>query len=303
MSDITGIPGPLLTPGSDEWLATISASKISAIVGLNPWQSAFSLWHEMKGNVPRPAAGDVQKRGHYLEPAICAWFVDQHDTWTTDRIATTWRHPEHQWATASPDARITCSDIPEIRFLEAKSSGTTDDWTPTDIPPGYRAQVMWQLFVTGARTAHVAVLLPYLEFREYVIEYDEAYAEHLFAAAVDFRLSLANGEQPPLDGAASTYITLRNLHPDIADETAEIDYLVASDWLRHREALALVAEAEQQARSVLVEQMGDAHYAECNGWRLGDRRAKGEGVPYFQPARNLPTPEQVTEPRPAKDAA
>lgn len=300
---LTGIPGPLLVPGSPEWLATISASKVASIVGLNPWTSAFTLWHRMAGNVSEPPS-DAMKRGHYLEPAILAWLEDQHadEDMTMWGQAATYHHPVHEWATATPDAMYTCSDPGEDRVVEVKSSAVSDGWGAAgtdEIPPGYRAQVQWQMFVTGARTTHVAVLLPFLEFREYVVEYDEGEASALFAAAVAFRQSLADGVQPPLDGADDTYRTVRALHPEIDDVEAEIDVDVVTDWLEAKALLATVSYTEALCRAVVVAEMGDAHYAYCNSWKLGDRRAKGEGTPYFQPARTLPTPEQVLTPREA----
>lgn len=298
---LTGIPGPLLVPGSPEWLATISASKVASIVGLNPWTSAFTLWHRMAGNVTEPQS-DAMKRGHYLEPAILAWFRDQHPEFATDRPPFTWTHREHEWATASPDGRVIVLDTQEDRLLEVKSSAVSDDWGPAgsdEIPPGYRAQVMWQMFVTGARTTHVAVLLPFLEFREFVVEYDEGEASALFAAAVAFRQSLADGVQPPLDGADDTYRTVRALHPEIDDVDAEIDVDAVTVWLTARRNLGVWTDEEQACRAQVVAEMGTAHYAYCNSWKLGDRRAKGEGTPYFQPARTLPTPEQVLTPREA----
>lgn len=296
MTALTGIPGPLLVPGSPEWLQTISASKIASIMGLNPWTSRFTLWHRMAGNIVEPQT-DEMRRGHYLEPAILAWLEDQHDLLLDDAPGT-WRHREHEWATANPDALLGIGD--DVRLVEVKSSAVSDDWGTAgtdEIPPGYRAQVQWQMFVTGARTTHVAVLLPYLEFREYVVEYDEAYAAVLFDAAVEFRASLTEGRQPPLDGADDTYLTVRALHPDIEDVDAEIDPSLANEWLNARSCLNAWEITEQQYRARLVNAMGNAHYATCNGWKLGDRRAKSGGVPYFQPARTLPTYEQVHTPR------
>lgn len=301
MTALTGIPGPLLIPGSPEWLQTISASKVASIMGLNPWTSRFTLWHRMAGNIVEPQT-DATRRGHYLEPAILAWLGDQHDgdDMTLWSRAETYRHPVHEWATATPDAMYTCGDADEDRVVEVKSSAVSDEWGAAgtdEIPPGYRAQVQWQMFVTGVRTTHVAVLLPFLEFREYVVEYDEAYAAVLFDAAVEFRASLAEGRQPPLDGADDTYRTVRALHPDIEDVDAEITLEATERWLTSRAWVAQWQEIEARDRAEVVMQMGSAHYATCNGWKLGDRRAKSGGVPYFQPARTLPTFEQVLTPR------
>ena len=39
------------TPGSDEWLRRVTASKVPAILGVSRFKSQYTLWHEMAGLV------------------------------------------------------------------------------------------------------------------------------------------------------------------------------------------------------------------------------------------------------------
>jgi hypothetical protein len=87
---------PTKVPGSPDWMGYMTASKIAAVVGLSTYESPFSLWHRMAGNIANSADTDITRRGHYLEPAIRAWFADQHpelDVATTG----TWVHNERAW--------------------------------------------------------------------------------------------------------------------------------------------------------------------------------------------------------------
>ena len=81
-----------LVPGSPEWLQRMSASKIAAVVGLSPYQSRYSLWMQMAGLAPQPVQTKAMSRGHYLEPAIAAWFADQHPDWTVTTTAVSYTH-------------------------------------------------------------------------------------------------------------------------------------------------------------------------------------------------------------------
>src|SRR5689334_4090086 len=94
---VTGI-----APGSEEWLKTISASKVAAILGLSKWESPRSLWHQMRGDLPREEPTTAQSRGHYLEPAILAWFFDQHPE--LRQSAKTGASYVDGWKSAAPDA-------------------------------------------------------------------------------------------------------------------------------------------------------------------------------------------------------
>lgn len=97
--------GPRMEPGSPDWLATMSASKIAAVVGLSTYESRFSLWHRMSGLIDPEPDDDEKRRGHYLEPAIARWFADQHPEWVIEPTGT-WGHQDRPWQTASPDRLV-----------------------------------------------------------------------------------------------------------------------------------------------------------------------------------------------------
>jgi putative phage-type endonuclease len=182
-------------------------------VGLSTYESPFSLWHRMAGLIPPDDDNDQKRRGHYLEPAIRAWFADQHPNWHVFTTGT-WVHDERPWQAASPDALVyteaSADDgaTQELRVAEFKSAHEDDDWGEPgsdDIPVGYRCQVMWQMDVLGVEVCHVVALTRHLEFVEYVVHYDEAEAELLREAGSDFMTSLAKDEPPDIDAHGETY--------------------------------------------------------------------------------------------------
>ncbi len=294
-----GLTGVLLDhvvePGSSEWLTRMSASKIAAVVGLSPYESRFSLWHHMAGLTAPVDESDEMRRGHYLEPAIAAWFADQYPTWRVDRTGT-WIASDAGWQSANPDRLVTREDG-TATLLQCKTDADVDAWGPAgteEIPPGYRAQVMWEMLVTGARECHVAVLLSYLSFREYLITYDPAEAEQLVTAAAEFMASLPNGSaprRPSLDDHAATYQAVRELHPDIDGSDAPIAAELAIEYLASKADEKAAKARAQGATTAVLDAMGTAKTALTqDGEKVAIRvPGRGDNPPSLRAAKQSTT--------------
>lgn len=287
MTDLYGVPVPLIEPGSPEWLRCISASKVAAVLGLSPYESRFSLYHRMRGTVAATPDTDLTRRGHYLEPAIRAWFADQHPDWAVQTTGS-WRHPERAWQTASPDGLIV---LPGggIEGFEAKSATSDDEWgeVGTDqVPVGVRAQIQWQMDTIGTRRTHVAVLSAFLEFREYVVDYDPADVAVIREECAAFLGQVEGGQQPSVDAHAQTYVALRELHPEIDDVRVEIPMDLANAYRAAIQACKTAKEAQQLQTSLVAEAMGTARRAhDPMGEPVAIRMSKTGGTPYVTVAR------------------
>jgi putative phage-type endonuclease len=284
----------LITPGSPEWMKLMTASKIAAVVGLSPYESRFSLWHRMAGMLGDQPDSDILRRGHYLEPAIAAWFADEHPEFDVVP-AGTFAHPERPWQAASPDRLLIVRDTGETRLLECKSAVNADEWGEPgtdEIPAGYKAQVQWQLDTFGATTCHVAVLGAHLEFAEYLITADPEYAADLRAQALNFLASLPDGttpQRPDIDAHNATYEAVRFLHPDIDDVDIDLDHDLVRDYCTARHTLAAAELDEKHQRSLIADALGSARRGKYLDQVIAQRQAKGDGVPYVVAGRNLPT--------------
>ncbi len=288
-----------MIPGSPEWLGLMTASKIAAVVGLSPWESRFSLWHRMAGLIPPEQDSDVKRRGHYLEPAIVAWWADRHPEWTVANGGT-WVHPEDERFAASPDRTICLADshVPEPnwrRCLEVKTSSVDDQWGTEgtdEIPPYYRCQVMWQMECTGTRVCHVALLDAFLTFREYVVAYDPQEAAGLRAEAAAFMDSLpwgAKPQRPDLDAHGATYQAVRALNPHIEDRDVQLDRELVVEFCaaRHNKRAAETAYIRECCR--VANAMGRARRARYLDHTIVTRQSRCDGPPHLVAGRNLPT--------------
>lgn len=269
-----------LTPGSPEWLKIVTASKVAAILGLSPWDSPRSLWHKMRGDLPRDEGNDATRRGQYLEDGILAWWRDKHGV-TDDRQ---WvEQPSYtlgDWAAATPDAMTLGIPGESEVLVEAKS--TAQDWGG-ELPAYYLTQVIWQMHVSGIHRCYVPVLGPRLTFEEYVVDYAD-YAEDaalIERRAREFYDSLADDTPPELDDTVATYEAVRKVHPDIDKGAAvELTRDEADDLVTFAHLAKETETSLRLAKSTVIERMERAQYAEHNGVRIARRQAGKHGITF-----------------------
>ncbi len=273
----------------------MTASKVAAIVGLSPWESRFSLWHRMAGLVPPEPDSDVKRRGHYLEPAIVAWWADRHPEWHVTEGGTAIHTQDGRFA-ATPDRMIAREGDPEwLRCLEVKTSRQDDQWGAEgtdEIPPHYFVQCQWQMECTGTRLCHVALLDTWLAFREYVVEYDPQEAAGLRAEAAAFMDSLpwgAKPQRPDLDAHGATYRAVRQLHPEIEGRDVDLDQETAAAYCMAQARQRGARLQAIRANALVADAMGTARRARYLDRTIATRQVKGDGVPYLVAGRNLPT--------------
>ena len=298
MTAPSGMEGPLLEPGSAEWLQVMSASKVAAVLGLSRWESRFSLYHRMSGIVGPVEETDEMRRGHYLEPACVAWFTDQHPDWLIHGSGT-WTHPERPRQTATPDRLIHAG--PDLRVLECKTDMQGYAWGEphTDqVPIDVRIQCLWQLDTIGVDTAHVVVLDGQLTFREYVVTYDPIEVAQIRDAVDQFLNDLDHGVRPDIDDHTQTYAVIKEMHPDIDGGEVELPASVARTYIDAKVGQKQHDAAARAATSLVADRMGNAHRAVWDGRTIATRQARDGGTPYVVIARGLLADTAVVDDRP-----
>ena len=313
----TLLPEPL-QPGSPEWLQTISASKVAAILGLSPWATAYSLWHDMAGTTPREKETQVQNDGTYWEPEIREWFADAHPEWFVGET-TTWRNDARPWQTADPDGLLYAGDAalahddhaPAFAGLEVKcvhdylgSAGWGKPGTD-EVPDYYRVQAVWQMDTLGLDRVIFAVCgfreLMERKPAEYVVEYDAAEAARLRSKMNAFRMSVAMGVEPDPDFYRDEdYRALKFKNREVSAAGVDIPDELAIPWLEALAAADEAAKTEARTRGALVEFLGTGKTAEWHGAKLGSRRRTTP--PSFSKATGL-DPVALLNPTPLKEAS
>lgn len=284
-------------PGTPEWRKIITASKVPAILGISRFQSQFSLWHEMHGDVdPEDKDPDRMQWGHIAEASLAAWWAYKNpgaklnprrggtyeiaysnDALPFDNVATLDRRGF--FPTASPGERF--------HIVECKTAMTFDDWgrpgEPDSIPADYYSQVMFQMGVSGIHRASAVVLGPYGEPEIHDVVFRQDEFDAIVDRCVQWQASLEMGLAPQLDQSVSTYETVRGLHPDIDRDAVE--YIDRDQAVGLLDRIVAVGEAEAAARAAKIEAMelmGSARLLKCGDVKVADRRSKLGGKPYVQ---------------------
>ncbi|MDN4173957.1 YqaJ viral recombinase family protein [Nocardioides sp. SOB77] len=278
-----------LQPGSPGWLRLMTASKVAAILGASPWDSPRSMWHKMRNELPEEPQTAVQSRGHYLEPAVLQWYADEHGIDTADQNQ--WRvHPlyvKDGWAAATPDAVAFPAAAP--RLVEAKSARELEEWGAPgtdEIPTYYLFQAYWQMHVSGIHVTDVPIIGAFLDFALYRVTYDPEVGTELEQRCRAFMDSVAADRPPALDGTTATYDALRKLYRAIDDSAVEIPTATAREYL---EALAARKDAEtreRQAKSTVLDLMGETRFATCGGIKVARRQPNRTGFQLNQVAKS-----------------
>lgn len=261
----------------DEWLSIrrgyIGGSDAGAIIGANPYASAFSVWAEKTGRVPEFEGNVSTKVGTYLEDLVAKLFMEETGK-KVQRCNFTLVNEKYPWACANIDREV----IGEDALLEIK---TTSSWENTkmfrngEYPDMWYCQMTHYLAVTGCRKAYLAVLIESREFRIFELERDETEIEALMRAEKEFWSNyVIPVKTPPVDGHSATTDAIRKLFTEEAGGEADLSDFSA--LFQRRKALT---ESQKQIRTEidgidnqLKTVMGTAPTGKCGAfsvsWRL-----------------------------------
>ncbi|MBF9351380.1 YqaJ viral recombinase family protein [Mycobacteroides chelonae] len=274
-----------IEPGSAEWLAMVTPSKVPSILKISRWKSQYTLWHEMAGIIePAPIAEARQDDfdyGHACELAAREYWKYKNPGWRISQGEVQVSNPDLPFPNlATIDLRASRGSTRRVVEVKtARDLGEFGDDGSGEIPRDYAAQVLMQMLITGWHdTADLVCWAQYGKPRIYHVEYDAEVAEAIIGLCVDFVESLAAGEKPELDNTVSTYETVKAMHPDIdRGEEVQISPVAAYELLaadgRAKENESLL----RGHKSALLDQMGRAQYAKVGDIKVADRRPHARG--------------------------
>lgn len=281
---------PTITPGSPEWLRTITASKIPAILGVSRWQSQWALWHEMAGLIePAPidqATQDMFDEGHALEAASLALWRRKYPDWQVSHGEVEYRRDDLPFPmVATIDNRATRRGYPvgakHSHILETKSARSLEEWGDDgsgDAPVDYIVQVVAQMGISGLRSAEILLWPRYGGPRFYPVKWDSEMWDHIVDKCRAWHDSLQAGTPPALDDSVACYQAVRRMHPDIDGSTVQISADLAARYLGLDEVLRDTEKKMRATKTRLLDAMGNAATAECYGVTIATRYPHGKGI-------------------------
>jgi len=272
----------------------VTASDITAILGLSPYQSPFGLWWEKTSpDMPADEDSDRLRLGRELEPYIRTRWAESSNAALYGTNEGLFRSSDRPWQLATPDA-VLYEDVfnPELgelgdfepqlaAVLEVKSWADADKSSWQDgPPPRVRAQVLWQMDTLDVGTGHVGVVfLPSGEFRSYTIEHNHIPAPGdpatnptacvscfdlaaMREAGYEFYRRMT-GELPPpdVDGSADPR----------KDKSAPVDGTLWAAWSDAKDVTAAFKSKAAGFEAEIREQLGEATLIEVGGEVVGRR--------------------------------
>ena len=255
--------------GTDAWLEArrglVTATDLPVILGLSPWRCEADLADEKLGAAAPQPPSVAARRGSALEPLMAELYREATGR-TVRRQRAMLRHPEIEWAAASIDATAA-----GLRIVEFKTTGSRQRFAD-GVPDDVRAQVAWQLGVSGYRAADVFVMVGDDVLPPFEVEPDPELFADLVTVAEDFRRRLAEG------GPFSRDLNrIRRDHPadDGSEMAADADLDAAARALLDvRAAIKRHEATEEQLVRAITDRMGDAALLTGSGWHATWRRTK-----------------------------
>jgi len=252
-----------------DWLAArrsgIGASEIAAVAGLSRRRGPWDVWSS-KVHGTEFESTDAMRWGQFIEGRIVDWWARETDRYVGD--GGLFRHDEHAWLIATPDAvvlgdRMTGIEGPPRAVVDAKNAGwyMSGDWDDDAAPVEYVCQITWQMLAVGVREGFLVAALggkPPVE-RRFLLD-DDLAAELIARGAAFWELVKAE-TPPPLDGSASAGKWLAARYPDAAEDAAELDdddvaHLV--EWQALDDRIADLKLAKAAVENAVKETLGAA---------------------------------------------
>ena len=173
----------------------ITASMVSSIVGLNPYQTPWDCWAVKTGLVEQKPATIQMDLGSALQEPIQR-VANKHLGLniipnTMDLLS---HHPTIHWAAATPDGTI--KDRPIINEVKLVGRGT--DWRD-GVPDYVQCQVQWQMACCQAESCIVLALV-WSRLQQYEVDFSPELFEALRERCeLFYNEHLVKGIPPPVD--------------------------------------------------------------------------------------------------------
>lgn len=273
----------------EEWLEarkhSVGGSEIGAILGLNRFQTALTVWSNKTGRLPDAEDNEAMRQGRDLEAYVAERFCEL----TGKRVK------RNNYIMTNDDfphlhANVDRLVIGEHAGLECKTASAynEDKFQTDEFPDSYYAQCVSYMAVTGLPIWYLAVLVMGRAFKVYALvrapsefkfkkpewcesitKVNEEEFEAIRETVQTFWRHVETDTPPAPDGSKTDKEALGKLYKD-CDADAEV--MLSKDLLReYEEAKDLMNRAEERKRSAenkIKAQMGECCTGYTDGWNV-----------------------------------
>ena len=246
----------------------IGSSDAAAILGMDPYRTAYDVWLEKTGKVDGFEGNAATEAGNLLERACLDWVAPQLSPFDRDVME----------FSGDLIANFDGLSIAKIFTVEAKSSGIVGpanagygDVTEgpcVEIPDANVIQVHHQMIVAGpcCDIAYVPVLIGGRGFRLYTVPRLRDFAEVVWESGTRFMERHVKTDTPPPDSKPSLEVLKRMRREP--NKVISIPDSIAYAWMNAKEAADAANKYADATQADLVAALGDAEAGEFSGGRL-----------------------------------
>lgn len=268
----------------DAWHALraqhVGASEVAALFHAQPEYAPglYALWHAKAGIVPPENVDNPRTQwGLRLEEAIAAgaaerggWQVQPGQYASRDGLGATLDRIIAEPGEEEREAGMTGPGVLELKNSDWLSHRRT--WG--DEPPLHiLLQLQAQLLATGFAWGAIAVLVGGNDLRIHRYRPRPIIQAEIAKRVAAFWASVRAGKRPDADGSASTFRVIRELHPDVDEEPADLSEdneapVLASEFLALGKKRKEIEKQEAEVKAQLFAKLGDHRWAKIAGFRL-----------------------------------
>ena len=257
----------------------IGGSDIGAILGLNPWKSAYTLWAEKSGRIEVEDISDKEAVwwGTNMEELVAKRFCMK----TGKKVKKTtyeFSCKEYPFLVAHVD-RL---GVGEKFVLECKTTSARNrmNYNAGEVPPMHYAQVQFYLMLTGYKEGYLATKRD-SDFYITKIDRNDEFIEEMLESAIAFWQMVQDGTEPDIDDSESTERTINQMYPESIQDVMDL-----SDYRQTIESRVQIAyqirsleSIKRQCDSVIKSAMEDCESAVCDEYKITWKtNAKGTRV-------------------------
>lgn len=258
----------------DEWLKIrkggIGGSDIGAIMGVNPWSSAFNVFIDKTTDYVKDLSdNEAVYWGTTLEDIVAKEFEKRIGK-KVAKMNAILQSKETPFAYANIDRRI----VGEEAGLECKTTSAfqADEWKDGEIPASYICQCQWYMYVTGYKKWYIACLIGGQKFVWYELNRDDELIGYMIERASEFwNNHVLTGEAPPADGSPSCTEYLKENFPEDNGESVMLTTFcidVVADLMHCKEKKRVIEEDIKGLENILKQYLGEAQSGICEKYTV-----------------------------------
>jgi putative phage-type endonuclease len=269
--------------GREQWLELrrkgLGGSDAGAILGLNPYASAFQVYCDKLGLLEDQPDNEAMRQGRDLEDYVARRFSEKEGK-KVHRCGWMLQHPTYDWALANVDRLVAGEDA----GLECKTTSvlTRTKYDRGDIPAQYYAQCMHYMAVTGKPVWYLAVLVLNKALYTFRIERDEGEIERLLVAEKEFWEGNVLKQIPPEpDGSERAGKVIGQLYPDsTSDEPVALfgEAENLDNYVKLGDQIKALQQAQDRIKQRLQLQLGDSSEGRADHFEVRWRQQSRESI-------------------------